>query len=126
MEWYGWAAWAVSIAASGYSAWRWWKEDQRKKATEPLWELRHFQNDAYVLATKLPYKANKVTLHAPIRFAIAIEDETFPPRTEKRFMPSLHPGFGPGDEFTVTWHRPGSRKPHSEVLLLPPKPPRGK
>ncbi|GAA1329016.1 hypothetical protein ACFSWE_16595 [Leucobacter albus] len=122
MEWYGWTAWGVSIAASGYSAWRWWKEDRRKKAVEPLWEIRHFQRDAYVLATKLPYTATNVTLSANTRFPLAIEDETFPPRTEKKFMPQLHMGFPAGSEFTVTWRRPRAKKTQTEVLLLPPKP----
>ncbi|MEB4614038.1 hypothetical protein [Leucobacter sp. M11] len=124
MEWYGWIAWGVSIAASGYSAWRWWKEDRNKKAVEPLWEIRHFQNDAYVLATKLPYTATEVTLSADTFFPIPIEGATFTPRTEKRFMPRVHMGFPSGSEFTVTWSRPKSKKLHTEVLLLPPKQPR--
>lgn len=122
MEWYEWTAWGLALTTGLYSATRWAIEDRHRKATRPKWEIRHFQNDAYTLTTLLPYTAKKVTLDAPVHFAEAVVDETFPPRRSAKFMPTLHMGYGTGNEFLITWRHPFWPVPQTEVILLPPKP----
>jgi hypothetical protein len=121
---------AVIGAATGIygsvRAWRTAHEDRRRRVE---WNLEHFQNDAWVLTSRLSYRALDVELVPPTgggfdrapRSPLTLgsnEGDTFQPTRRYTFAPGEA-----GSVWTVRWRRfPWGRLRERALLLPPPKP----
>ena len=126
VEW--WVPWTALIgAATGvYGSVRAWRmaHDDRRRQRE--WDLDHFHNDAWILTSRLPYRALEVELVPPEgggfdrapRSPLSLgpnEGDTFQPTRRLTFSPGRA-----GSVWTVRWRRFHRGKLHERSLLLPP------
>lgn len=120
----------IGAATGVYGSVRAWRTAHEDRRLRKEWDLDHFQTDAWVLTSRLPYRAHKVELIPPpgggfdsaLRSPLTLgsnEGETFKPMRRWQFPPGAA-----GSVWTVRWRRFRWGRPRERALLLPPPAPK--
>ncbi|RPE75192.1 MULTISPECIES: hypothetical protein [unclassified Frondihabitans] len=124
MEWWGYATSGLGAALGLFGAIRGWRADRRTQALSQPWTLDHFQNDAWLLTSRLPTDAHGVRVALEGHMSIVETDGDL-----NRVVPSgfvkfiiFKPGTSGGTGMQVTWRQGVFRCERTARIAMQPKP----